>query len=167
MKSLNELCLTILYVLSKKSLTGYDLCKSPEVSVLREASYQQVYRECKSLHTNGYLEFKTVFQPGKPSKKIYSITELGLGSINNSDRNLTTELQPLRSSEAVQAMLGNAGHLKAQIAVLDGEIEQLKFKAEEDALDVILRLAIRHKLEVRQSQLRFCQRALSELSFVS
>ncbi|GAL14534.1 hypothetical protein JCM19233_5546 [Vibrio astriarenae] len=64
-------------------------------------------------------------------------------------------------------MLGNAGHLKAQIAVLDGEIEQLKFKAEEDALDVILRLAIRHKLEVRQSQLRFCQRALSELSFVS
>ncbi|MGR5451369.1 PadR family transcriptional regulator [Vibrio sp. PNB22_3_1] len=66
---------------SKGNVTGYEVFinLSNESSFnYWPASHQQIYREFNKLYIDGYLALEVVGQEGKPDKKIYSITELGL-----------------------------------------------------------------------------------------
>ena len=70
---------TILAVLSRESLSGYDISKRFEesVSCYWQASQQQIYRELGKMEQQGWVTHETVPQVGKPDKKIYGITDAG------------------------------------------------------------------------------------------
>lgn len=69
----------ILGLLSRDSLTGYDLAKRFETMVASfwSAGHSQIYPELAALHAEGMVTFDVVMQGGKPSKKIYTITDSG------------------------------------------------------------------------------------------
>ncbi|MGB3312603.1 MAG: PadR family transcriptional regulator [Nodosilinea sp.] len=70
---------TILAVLCRESLSGYDISKRFEesVSCYWQASQQQIYRELGKMEQQGWVTYETVPQAGKPDKKIYGITDPG------------------------------------------------------------------------------------------
>ncbi|PSR14177.1 PadR family transcriptional regulator [filamentous cyanobacterium CCP3] len=70
---------TILAVLSRESLSGYDISKRFEesVSCYWQASQQQIYRELGKMEQQGWVTHETVPQVGRPDKKIYGITDPG------------------------------------------------------------------------------------------
>lgn len=59
--------------------SGYDLAKRFDRSVgyFWDASHQQIYRELAKLESEGKIVAERVDQEGRPSKKIYEITEAG------------------------------------------------------------------------------------------
>ncbi len=71
---------TILVLLTRECSSGYDLAKhfSESVGYFWQASQQQIYRELAKLEDQGWVESETVIQEGRPNKKIYQITPLGL-----------------------------------------------------------------------------------------
>jgi DNA-binding PadR family transcriptional regulator len=70
---------TILTVLMDAPSSGYDISKQFEMGVgcFWNASQQQIYRELAKMEKQGWLEFETVPQDGKPDKKIYHATPSG------------------------------------------------------------------------------------------
>lgn len=70
---------TILSLLSENSLSGYDVSKQFDqgIGCYWKASQQQVYRELGKIERQGWADFETIPQEGKPDKKVYRITEQG------------------------------------------------------------------------------------------
>jgi DNA-binding PadR family transcriptional regulator len=69
----------ILALLINCPQSGYDLTKNFEESVgcFWKATHQQIYRELAKLEAQGWVKPTTVFQEGRPDKKVYGITESG------------------------------------------------------------------------------------------
>ncbi len=69
----------ILGVLSRKSMTGYDLKKIMQSSPFMHWSgnNNQIYKALVQLKEDGFVSNETFHQEGSPSKKVYSITESG------------------------------------------------------------------------------------------
>lgn len=85
---MNDLQRQILF-LASRPITGYDLTK--EIAGTVKNSHQQVYRDAAKLLKDGFLSSKKVPQEGKPDRKEYTITQLGidaLESINAQDIDL-------------------------------------------------------------------------------
>ncbi len=71
---------TILAALISQSRSGYDLTKYFETSIgfFWKASHQQIYRELSKLEEQGWIAAEAIAQAGRPDKKLYHLTELGL-----------------------------------------------------------------------------------------
>ena len=69
----------LLGLLNYKPATGYDLKAAFESSInlFWNASLPQIYRTLKQMEKSGWLTFTTEHQAGKPSRKIYQLTEKG------------------------------------------------------------------------------------------
>lgn len=69
----------ILALLVNCPQSGYDLTKNFEESVgcFWKATHQQIYRELAKLEGEGWVQPTTVFQEGRPDKKVYGITASG------------------------------------------------------------------------------------------
>ncbi|MDP4597294.1 MAG: PadR family transcriptional regulator [Pseudomonadales bacterium] len=69
----------ILTALIDENLTGYELAKQFDVSLgfFWQASHQQIYRELKQLHEQGFVAVEEVPQLAKPDKRVYSLTAAG------------------------------------------------------------------------------------------
>ena len=69
----------ILTVLAHRPMTGYEIARNFDqvLSHFWRASHQQIYRELGSMNSDGYVVFRAVAQPGKPEKKLYSLTRMG------------------------------------------------------------------------------------------
>ncbi len=75
--NVRTLCLSILYT---QDASGYEIrkmCTEGECSYFVEASYGSIYPALAKLEDEGLVTSQVEHQPGKPSKKIYSITEAG------------------------------------------------------------------------------------------
>lgn len=75
--NVRTLCLSILY---SKDASGYEirkLCTEGECSYFVEASFGSIYPALARLEDEGLVTSQIAHQTGKPSKKIYSITEAG------------------------------------------------------------------------------------------
>ena len=70
----------ILTVLARGEMTGYEITKDFEAVYVHfwRASHQQVYRELARLNQDGRVTVKAVTQEGRPDKKVYAITKVGL-----------------------------------------------------------------------------------------
>lgn len=70
----------ILGFLSKWEASGYDLKKEFDdtMSIFWHSHLSQIYPELNKLETDGCISCKVVSSNGKPDKKIYSITDIGL-----------------------------------------------------------------------------------------
>lgn len=69
----------ILALLVQEPMSGYDLNKTFAGSVgnFWKATHQQIYRELGKLEEMGWVKAETIFQEGRPDKKLYQITEVG------------------------------------------------------------------------------------------
>src|SRR6516164_7070020 len=69
----------ILTVLAHRPMTGYEIARNFDqvLSHFWRASHQQIYRELARLNDDGCVVFRAVAQPGKPEKKLYSLTKSG------------------------------------------------------------------------------------------
>ena len=75
--NVKTLCLAILY---DKDVTGYDIRKMStegEYAYFIEASFGSIYPALAKLEADGLVSSRIEAQSGKPSKKIYQITETG------------------------------------------------------------------------------------------
>lgn len=69
----------ILSLLAHDPLTGYELMKLFDSSVgyFWHATHPQIYKELARLEREGHVAYRTVHQRGRPTKKVYSLSELG------------------------------------------------------------------------------------------
>jgi DNA-binding PadR family transcriptional regulator len=69
----------ILGLLSRESLTGYDLTKKFDTTIafFWSAKHSQIYPELAALTKAGMVTFEVVTQTSKPNKKVYTITDEG------------------------------------------------------------------------------------------
>lgn len=75
--NVRTLCLSILY---EEDATGYDIrrmCTDGECAYFVEASYGSIYPALAKLEEEKLVTSRTETQPGKPARKVYSITEAG------------------------------------------------------------------------------------------
>ncbi len=75
----------ILVILKEAPHSGYDLAKcfaekggTSPVGCFWQASQQQIYRELNKMEHEGWVDVETIIQEGRPNKKLYQITALGL-----------------------------------------------------------------------------------------
>lgn len=73
----------ILGLLSRESLTGYDLTKRFDTTIafFWSAKHSQIYPELAALTKEGLVTFEVVTQTSKPNKKVYTITDLGCAEL--------------------------------------------------------------------------------------
>ena len=73
----------ILAALLEGEASGYELSKRFDVSVANfwSATPQQLYRELDTLSDEGLLDARVVEQQRRPNKRVFSITEAGLGEL--------------------------------------------------------------------------------------
>lgn len=73
----------ILGLLTRESLTGYELTKRFDSSINHfwPAKHSQIYPELASLTQEGLVTFELVTQTSKPNKKVYTITAEGRESL--------------------------------------------------------------------------------------
>ena len=76
---------TILTLLAESPYSGYDLNKHFEdaVSCFWKASHQQIYRELSKMASLGWVQSEAIPQQGKPDKKLYQITDIGLQELHD------------------------------------------------------------------------------------
>lgn len=69
----------LLGLLSRESMTGYDLTKQFDSTIgnFWHAKHSQIYPELANLTKEGLLTYELVTQTSKPNKKVYTITEAG------------------------------------------------------------------------------------------
>lgn len=69
----------VLGLLSERPMTGYDIKKHVNVmlSAVTNASYGTLYPTLHKLLIEGAVKMDEIPQKGRPSKKVYSITEIG------------------------------------------------------------------------------------------
>ena len=69
----------LLGLLNYRPATGYDLKATFEKSInlFWNASLPQIYRTLNQMEKKGWLSFKVEHQDGKPSRKIYNLTDAG------------------------------------------------------------------------------------------
>jgi DNA-binding PadR family transcriptional regulator len=75
--NVRTLCLSILYA---QDASGYEIrkmCTEGECSYFVEASFGSIYPALAKLEDEGLVTSKVEHQKGKPSKKVYAITETG------------------------------------------------------------------------------------------
>ncbi|NEQ19175.1 MAG: PadR family transcriptional regulator [Microcoleus sp. SIO2G3] len=75
-----SLTYAILATLADRPFSGYDIAKQFDGSVglFWQAAPQQIYRELTKLEEQGDISAEIILQDGRPNKKIYSLTKLGL-----------------------------------------------------------------------------------------
>src|SRR5215469_9181667 len=73
----------ILAVLAHRPMTGYEIARNFDqvLSHFWRASHQQIYRELARMNRDGYVVFRAVTQPGRPEKKLYSLTKPGRAAL--------------------------------------------------------------------------------------
>ncbi|HEY9722183.1 MAG TPA: PadR family transcriptional regulator [Oscillatoriaceae cyanobacterium] len=75
----------LLSLLSRASMTGYDLTKQFDSTIgnFWHAKHSQIYPELASLTKEGLLTYELVTQTSKPNKKVYTITDAGREALAN------------------------------------------------------------------------------------
>ncbi len=98
----------LLGLLSYKPATGYDLKAAFESSInlFWNASLPQIYRTLSQMEKDGWLSFIIKHQEGKPSRKIYQMTDKGKKELQNWLA-APPEVPQAKSSLLVKLFFGN------------------------------------------------------------
>ena len=82
----------ILVSLISEPKSGYDLAKLFDGSVgfFWQATHQQIYRELTKLERQCWIAAEAIAQEGRPDKKIFSVTDLGLSHLKTWLRQTST-----------------------------------------------------------------------------
>lgn len=137
--NVRTLCLSILF---EEDATGYEirkLCTEGECAYFVEASFGAIYPALARLEDEGLLTSRVEPQEGKPSRKVYSITDAGRRAFEQSlfepiedDVFRSPFLLFARHAALLPADLVEA-RLKERLATMDAEIAELEELAEKRA----------------------------------
>lgn len=110
----------ILAVLVQCPASGYDLAKKFDGSVgyFWKATHQQIYRELGKLEEQGWVDGEAIAQTGKPEKKIYRATDLGIKELQ-AWMVQSTELTPAKEDILVKMFVGYLIAPEAMLAQLE------------------------------------------------
>jgi len=99
----------ILVQLETKPGSGYDLLQHFKggLGYFWNAKHQQIYQQLKKLTEQEFITFSLEQQNGKPDKKVYKITELGIKELK---RWLSGSVKPNKINDALLVKL-YGGHL--------------------------------------------------------
>lgn len=75
----------LLGLLAREPLTGYELTSRvrERIGFFWGARHSQIYPELAKLESEGFVTHEPVAQEGKPDKKVYSITKVGLAALSD------------------------------------------------------------------------------------
>ncbi|MGX1099318.1 helix-turn-helix transcriptional regulator [Amorphus sp. MBR-141] len=123
--NVRTLCLAIL---QHGDATGYEIKKMSvegEYSYFVDASFGSIYPALSRLEADGYVTVREETHPGKPARKVYSITEDGRAALI-AELSGQTDPDVFRSPFLLVAM--NAGLLSRDqiVRAIDARIEQLE-----------------------------------------
>jgi DNA-binding PadR family transcriptional regulator len=106
----------ILAVLVRDPASGYELAKKFDGSVgfFWKATHQQIYRELAKLEDRGWVESQAIARTGRPEKKIYSVTDLGITELQKWIGE-STPLSPPKEDLLVKVF---AGYLSSPATIL-------------------------------------------------
>ncbi|MCD7059619.1 PadR family transcriptional regulator [Pelagibacterium xiamenense] len=138
--NVRTLCLSILH---EREASGYEIrkmCTEGECAYFVDASYGSIYPALSRLEDEGLVTSRVEHQDGKPSKKMYAITELGRTAFVEALHEPLGEemyrspfLLFVRFAHLLPADLVES-RIREQLARLDTKLEELaKVKAELDA----------------------------------
>lgn len=135
----------LLGLLSYQPSTGYDLRTvfSESVQFFWSATLPQIYRTLNQMESDGWLTSKIEPQEGKPSRKVYSVTDKGMKELT---RWLVTRpaMAPERNPLLVKVFFGrmvNPGAIKKIIAGYQLHHKELLERYETETAEVIRRYA--------------------------
>lgn len=130
--NVRTLCLSVLY---HQDASGYEirkLCTEGECSYFIEASFGSIYPALAKLEEDGLVTSHVEHQTGKPSKKIYAITEAGRAEFRDAlheppgdDVFRSPFLLFARFAHLLDAELVR-GRVKERLAKMDREIAELR-----------------------------------------
>lgn len=140
--NVRTLCLSVLYT---QDASGYEirkLCTEGQCSYFIEASFGSIYPALAKLEEDGLVTSRVEHQAGKPSKKIYAITEAGRAEFRDAlheplgdDVFRSPFLLFARFAHLIDADLVRA-RIEERLAEMDREIAELRrVKDELDAGD--------------------------------
>ncbi|WP_163653222.1 PadR family transcriptional regulator [Listeria sp. PSOL-1] len=75
----NILGFTLLEMIAREASSGYELAH--QLKIMQNTHHSQIYPSLSDLEEKGFLIVHVQKQEGKPNKKVYSITELGLNAL--------------------------------------------------------------------------------------
>ena len=126
--NVRTICLSILY---DGEATGYEIRKlsvEGEYSYFIDASYGAIYPALQKLEADKFVTSRVARQDGRPSKKIYSITELGRREFINSLFDKLADLLPFDFKWTIGS--ADFGAAKPDPALFRHAIEQCGHDAE-------------------------------------
>jgi PadR family transcriptional regulator AphA len=130
--NVETLCLAILY---KGDATGYQIRKSlseGEEALFADAGYGSIYPALKKLNERGALSLRSEVRDGRPSRKVFSITEKGRSEF------LETLCKPLeadRFKSPFLHLMRFAGDLPLEIVQAHIDARRANLAAEVKKLD--------------------------------
>ena len=121
----------ILGFVNERPRSGYDLKKAFDSSVAHfwPANQSQIYRTLARLTEAGMVEVRVIHQDGKPSRKVYHITDAGLAELR---RWLSTPL-PLsdwREAFLIQFFFADAISIEELVALLEARAAEHRARLE-------------------------------------
>ncbi|MFD5624629.1 MULTISPECIES: PadR family transcriptional regulator [unclassified Streptomyces] len=119
----------VLAALLEGEASGYDLAKGFDGSVANfwMATPQQLYRELDRMESEGLIEARLVRQERRPNKRVFSLTDAGLGAL----RDFTAELPrptAIRDELLVKVQAVDAGDEQAVRAAVAERLEWARAK---------------------------------------
>jgi DNA-binding PadR family transcriptional regulator len=169
----------ILAVLVQSPTTGYDLAKKFDGSVgfFWKATHQQIYRELAKLEEQGWVENEVITQPGKPEKKVYRVTDLGIEELQTWMQQPTSMSPPkedilvkmfagyLVPPETILAQLETHRQLhQERLSIYEFLAEKYFAKPEEMRKDEkFVYLTLRNGLMYERYWIDWCQEAIASL----
>lgn len=123
--NVETMCLAILY---RGDATGYEIRKSlseDEGALFAAAGYGSIYPALKKLHGRGSLSQRNDIQNGRPSRKVYSLTDQGRNEL------LKTLHKPLQEDSFRSPFL----YLMRLLGDLPENVVELHFKARRASLE--------------------------------
>lgn len=115
----------ILGFLSAKTLSGYDIKKLFDMSAAYfwPADQAQIYRSLKKLEDDGFVKATGVERAGRPSKKLYEITDSGIEALRAWIRSTRRSDFSTHSSFLLQFFFSGTLSKEEQLEFLDSQLE--------------------------------------------
>ncbi len=114
-----------------EELTGNDLKKWADWSIgfyYWSPSVSQVYAELKKLETLGFVRSRVVSEPGTRGRRVYAITEDGLGAVRTWSREAPVELPVLKHGVMLRMYMGHLNDPDQLKAIVHDHIVNLEDK---------------------------------------
>lgn len=157
--NVKTLCLAILYF---QESTGYEIRKMStegKYSHFVDASFGSIYPALNRLEADGLVTFREEIEPGKPSRKIYSITDAGRNYFLQS-LNAPPSKDVYRSEFLMIAMCAEflppstvKRAIETRIGQLQTEIQLLKGFAENENSTASIRWAASYGMDCMKNSL--------------